>query len=146
MQQAQMAVLDEYCRTGGATVEAGAAFGRALLHLSSPPTAVFCTNNKVLLGFMHAVAEANVLCPEEISIAGFDDFTWMENFHPPLTTVVQPARELGREAMRLLLSRIASTDAQNPEARQVKLKPELRVRESTARLRRVRTGRSALHV
>jgi LacI family transcriptional regulator len=142
MQQAQMPVLDEYCRTGGGTVESGEAFGRALLALASPPTAVFCTNNKVLLGFMHAVAEANVLCPEEISVSGFDDFTWTENFHPPLTTVAQPARELGREAMRLLLSRIeGQNEGQAPDSRQVKLQPELRIRESTGRLRRVRAPR-----
>jgi len=139
MQGTQIPVLDEYCHTGGSTVEAGVKFGRTLLNLPTPPTAVFCTNNKILLGFMHAAGEAAVLCPGEISVAGFDDFTWTENFHPPLTTVAQPARELGREAMQLLLSRIAAqSDTQDPEAREVKLKPELRIRESTARLRRTR--------
>jgi LacI family transcriptional regulator len=139
MQEAQIPVLDEYCVTGGSTIEAGAAFGRALLNLPAPPTAVFCTNNKVLLGFMHAAGEANVLCPEEISVAGFDDFTWTENFHPPLTTVAQPARELGRAAMQLLLSRIENqNDGQPADPREAKLEPELRVRDSTARLPRAR--------
>jgi LacI family transcriptional regulator len=64
---------------------------------------------------------------------GFDDFTWTENFNPALTTVAQPARELGREAMQLLLSRIeAGAENQSPEYRRVILPPELRVRASTA--------------
>jgi LacI family transcriptional regulator len=139
MQEAQIPVLDEYCHTGGSTVQAGMRLGLALLGLATRPTAVFCTNNKVLLGFMHATGESNVLCPEEISVAGFDDFTWTENFHPPLTTVAQPARELGRQAMQLLLSRIETqSDTQAAEARQVKLEPELRIRQSTARLRPTR--------
>ena len=54
MQGTQIPVLDEYCHTGGSTVEAGVKFGRTLLNLPTPPTAVFCTNNKILLGFMHA--------------------------------------------------------------------------------------------
>ena len=135
MQEARIPVLDEYCHVGGITVAAGLQFGRSLLGLATRPTAVFCTNNKVLLGFMHALSETGVACPDEISVVGFDDLTWTENFHPPLTVVAQPARELGREAMQLLLSRIESpTAVQGPENRHVKLQPELRVRQSTKRL------------
>jgi LacI family transcriptional regulator len=141
MQEAQLPVLDKYCQTGGITVEAGLRFGRNLLRLAARPTAVFCTNNKVLLGFMHAVREANVLCPEEISVVGFDDFTWTENFHPPLTMIAQPARELGRQAMQLLLSRIEAQGDTQAEARHVKLEPEIRIRQSTARLKRVSAPR-----
>ena len=35
-------------------------------------------------------------CPEQISVVGFDDFAWTENFNPPLTVIAQPAREVGR--------------------------------------------------
>ena len=133
MQEAQLPVLDEYCCTGGMQAETGYRYGRALLRLATPPTAVFCTNNKMLLGFMRAVAEARVICPDEISIAGFDDFTWTENFHPPLTTVAQPARELGRQAMHLLLSRIEG-HAAAAECQRVQLSPDLQIRQSTARI------------
>ncbi|HEY6991673.1 MAG TPA: LacI family DNA-binding transcriptional regulator [Bryobacteraceae bacterium] len=133
MQEAQLPVLDEYCRTGGMQAETGYRFGRALVRLATPPTAVFCSNNKVLLGFMRALAEAGVECPADISVVGFDDFTWTENFHPPLTVVYQPARELGRQAMHLLLSRIES-GAAAAECQRVQLRPELHVRQSTARV------------
>lgn len=144
MQEAQIPVLDEYCHTGGITVETGLQFGRSLLALTNRPTAVFCTNNKALLGFLHALSETGVPCPEEISVVGFDDFTWTENFHPQLTMVAQPARELGRQAMELLLSRIeAPAGTQIVESRQVKLQPELRVRHSTRRLAQIPTSRKS---
>jgi LacI family transcriptional regulator len=134
MQQAQIPVLEEYCRTGGMQVETGHEFGHSLLSLPSPPSAVFCTNNKMLLGFMRALGETGLACPEDISVVGFDDFTWTENFHPPLTTVSQPARELGRRAMQLLLSRIEGQGhATEADCQRVQLAPELRIRRSTAR-------------
>ena len=131
MQEAQVPVLDEYCRTGGMQVETGYRFGRALVRLATPPSAVFCSNNKVLLGFMRALAEAGLECPADISVVGFDDFTWTESFHPPLTMVSQPARELGRQAMHLLLSRIEGGQG-TVECQRVQLRPELRIRHSTA--------------
>jgi LacI family transcriptional regulator len=135
MQEAQIPVLDEYCHTGVMQVETGYRFGRALARLATPPSAVFCSNNKGLLGFMRALAEADVACPAEMSVVGFDDFTWTESFHPPLTMVAQPARELGRQAMHLLLSRIEGSQGHMmaAEGQRVQLAPELHIRQSTAR-------------
>lgn len=135
MQEAELPLPLEYCLTGGLEAEVGYEFGSSLLKLAEPPTAVFCTNNKMLLGLMRALSAAGVRCPDQISIVGFDDFAWTENFAPPLTTIAQPARELGRQAMQLLLSRI-ETDAGDPattEPRRVTLPPTLRLRSSTSR-------------
>ena len=77
------------------------------------------------------MGESGIRCPGDISLVGFDDFTWTENFHPRLSTVAQPARELGRRAMQLLIERVENNVDDFP-SRQVVLKQELRVRESTA--------------
>jgi LacI family transcriptional regulator len=135
MSEARLQVPDEYCLTGGMVPETGYEAGRKLLSLPNPPTAVFCTNNKLFLGLVRAVNQTGVRCPEEISLVGFDDLAWTENFHPRLTTVAQPTRELGRRAMQLLIERVESEGEDFPgPARKVLLKPELRVRESTARV------------
>ena len=133
MQEARLPVLDDYCRFGGMSVEAGSEFGFALLEMPNPPTAVFCSNNKVLLGFVRAMNELGVSCPEQVSVVGFDDFAWTGNFHPKLTTVAQPTREIGRRAMQLLLDQIAKDCENQPVTgnQQILLKPELRIREST---------------
>jgi LacI family transcriptional regulator len=133
MADSDLPVRDEFCWPGGMQPDAGYDVARQLFGLQRKPTAVFCTNNKLLLGFVRAMGESGIRCPLDISIVGFDDFTWTENFHPRLTTVAQPARELGRRAMQLLLERVENTAEEFP-ARQVVLKQELRVRESTAPL------------
>jgi LacI family transcriptional regulator len=133
MQEATLPIYDEYCRVGGLSVASGFQSGLELLRSQTPPTAVFCTNNKMLLGFLRAAAELGVSFPEQISIVGYDDYAWTENFHPPLTTVAQPSREIGRQAMEQLLARIQAgqTGQTSPEAHTLLLQPELRVRKST---------------
>ncbi|KAA9380979.1 LacI family transcriptional regulator, partial [Microbispora cellulosiformans] len=69
--------------------------------------------------------------PEDVSVVGFDDVPEAAYFWPPLTTVRQDFGELGRQAFRLLLHRIADRDV--GPARLVQ--PELVVRESTAAAR-----------
>lgn len=134
MQEAGLAVRQENFLVGGLKAEIGYDLGLALCRLAEPPTGVFCSNNNMLLGFMRALGEAGVRCPGQISVVGFDDYAWTQNFHPALTTVAQPAREMGRQAMHLLLSRL-ETGAQEhgpAEYRRLVLTPELRVRASTA--------------
>jgi len=132
MLAARLPVLDEYTLSGGMQAQAGYDFGHRLFEFSDPPTAVFCTNNKLLLGFVRAMREAGVRCPEEVSVVGFDDFAWTENFQPRITTVAQPAREQGRRAMKLLIERIQTkADETSMQPCNIVLKPELQVREST---------------
>jgi LacI family transcriptional regulator len=133
MLSAHLPVLDEHSRLGGMQAQAGYDFAHWLFELPDSPTAVFCTNNKLLLGFVRAMREIGIRCPEDVSVVGFDDFAWTENFQPRLTTVAQPARELGRRSMQLLLERIQSKVDELPmQPRNVVLEPELRIRESTA--------------
>ncbi len=135
MQEAELAVRDEYCRVGGMDANAGYQFGLEFSRLSKQPTAVFCSNNKILLGFLRAMNEVRVRCPEDVSVVGFDDFPWTENYHPRLTTVAQPTRELGRQAMKLLLEQVErGPEEGDREHKRVLLQPELRIRESTARM------------
>ncbi|MCU1263158.1 MAG: hypothetical protein JWO80_6043 [Bryobacterales bacterium] len=136
MQEAGLPVRDESCRVGGLTIDSGYEFGLELLRLPEQPTAVFCTNNKMLLGFLRAARELGVACPERISVVGFDDYAWTENFHPQLTIVAQPTREIGRQAMTLLLTRLQALreGSRSHDNHVIVLQPELRVRQSTAGL------------
>jgi len=63
---------------------------RKLLTGPSPPTAVLAVNNQAVLGLMKALRDLGMDCPEDISVAGFDDFPWADSFRPRLTTVAQP--------------------------------------------------------
>ncbi|WP_438943163.1 LacI family DNA-binding transcriptional regulator [Nonomuraea aridisoli] len=90
-------------------------------------TAVFAANDQMALGVLRALREAGRRVPEDVSVAGFDDVPESAYFWPPLTTVRQDFREVGRHAFRLLLDRMAGAE---PQAR-VLVEPELVVREST---------------
>ena len=115
-------------REGNFKQDSGRELARKLLELSPPPTALFCTNNLMTVGAIQTLQERGVRIPADLSLVGYDDMEWWMLTHPPLTTVGQPVYDLGREAMRLLLSQIESNSRRRPQ--RVILKPELLTRES----------------
>ncbi|MET7274681.1 LacI family DNA-binding transcriptional regulator [Streptomyces flaveolus] len=71
------------------------------------PTAVFCYNDRVAAGVLHAATRLGIDVPGELSVVGYDDQEHMAAFlSPPLTTVALPHREMGEAAARLLLEAI----------------------------------------
>ncbi|MGH9754975.1 MAG: LacI family DNA-binding transcriptional regulator [Blastocatellia bacterium] len=134
MQEAHLPVREEYFYRGDFQIESGYRGGLELLRLAEPPTAIVACNNKMTLGLMRATGEMRVPCPAQVSILGFDDFEWAANFSPKLTTVAQPTREIGRQAMKMLLGKLRPSDAgsETPADSLVVLRTELRIRESTA--------------
>jgi LacI family transcriptional regulator len=102
--------------------------GKALLDASPRPDAIFCTNNFMTLGMMQAVIDRGLACPEDIAVAGFDDFPWAAAFRPRLTVVAQPAYEIGRETATLLFDRISGRRTGAPI--QMVLNAKLIVRDS----------------
>lgn len=103
--------------------------GRKLLDLKLLPDAVFCTNNFTTLGMVRAINERRLRCPEDIAIAGFDDFQWADAFRPRITAVAQPGFEMGQAAARLLMSRMDKT--RTGPALHIILDTSLVVRESS---------------
>lgn len=75
--------------------------------IASGVTAVFAVNDELAIGLYRGFAERQLSIPENLSIVGYDNVDWCEYVTPKLTTVRQPIFELGQEAARLLLDRIA---------------------------------------
>ncbi|MBS0381960.1 MAG: LacI family DNA-binding transcriptional regulator [Proteobacteria bacterium] len=117
-----------YLVQGMFSFESGVAATRKLLALRRPPTAIFAGDDDMAIGAIWAAAEAGVAVPGEVSICGFDDTTIATQVWPPLTTVHQPVREMGRRATAELLRRVAGAD----DARMVEVDFEIRIRASTA--------------
>ncbi len=118
----------ELIREGDFKQDSGHRLAHELLGIAPRPTALFCTNNLMTVGALHALRELGLRIPRDLSLVGYDDMEWWTLTQPPLTTVGQPVYALGREAMRLLLERIGSRTGRRP--RHVVLKPELIARES----------------
>jgi DNA-binding LacI/PurR family transcriptional regulator len=109
---------------------------QAAAHLLSPilpiqqrPTAVFCYNDMSALGVMQEADAIGLRIPRDLSIVGFDDLFFASQLRPPLTTVRQPKKEIGRRAMAQLLALIRGEQA----GQTILIKGELVMRESTAR-------------
>jgi DNA-binding LacI/PurR family transcriptional regulator len=94
-------------------------------------TAVFCANDQMALGAVHAFCDAGLEVPRDVSIVGFDDVPEAAHFLPPLTTVRQDFEALGRRIMDTVAAVLAGDD-EPVEA----VVPELVVRRSTASPRR----------
>jgi LacI family transcriptional regulator len=90
--------------------------------------AVLGGNDDTAIGIIKGLQEMGIAVPDDVSVVGFDDLDIAPYVQPALTTVRQPAREMGEEALRLLLERM-SADPNTP-FKHVLLLPELVVRES----------------
>ncbi len=114
---------------GDWTADFGYAAGRALL-ADHGVTAVFSSNDQMALGVLHAIRDAGLAVPGDISVVGFDDIPEAAHFWPPLTTVRQDFAELGRRCIALLLADIDGVASPVGEV----VQPQLIVRASTGRL------------
>lgn len=95
-------------------------------------TAIFAANDNMALGLMHAVWDAGLDVPGDVSIVGFDDIPEAAHFLPPLTTVRQDFAEMGRRCVALLLGDIDMRARAHPE----QLVLELVIRDSVRQLNR----------
>lgn len=75
-------------------------------------TAVFAANDQMALGVLRALTELGVAVPGRVSIVGFDDLPESAYFSPPLTTVRQDFREVGRRSIEALLRQIAGQEGE----------------------------------
>ena len=96
-------------------------------------TAVCCTNDMIAIALIDELEERGRRVPEDVSVVGFDDIPMARHRRINLTTVHQPAREMGRLAAEMLLSAIAE---RRHAAERVVVPTELVVRGSTAVARR----------
>ena len=110
---------------GDFRVESGYRAGLELL--KQRPDAVFVSNYLMSVGFITALQQYRLRCPEDIAIVTCDDYPWLNAFSPRLTTIDLPKRELGEAAARLLVERIQTPGRRS---RTIRLKSAMRIRES----------------
>lgn len=92
-------------------------------------TAVFTANDQIAIGLLSALHQAGRRVPDDISIVGFDNQPEAAYLIPPLTTIRQDFREVGRRAVETLIVAISGSPAPEHDL----IPPELVIRSSTAR-------------
>ncbi|GAA2976415.1 LacI family transcriptional regulator [Microbacterium terrae] len=114
------------------TSELGRAFGEqiAARHPDDRPDGLVVSNDHLAIGLVYGLISRGVRVPEDVAVVGYDDIEFAAIAAVPLTSVRQPAREMGRTAAEMLLARI-SGEAGSAQGNIV-YQPELAVRASTA--------------
>jgi LacI family transcriptional regulator len=131
MKEAKIEVESGLIKEGDFHQTSGYRLGKEFLLSHPRPTAVFVSNGMMTIGFIQALNEVQLSCPEDIAVASFDDLPLAEAFRPQITVVSQPAYQVGFEGAQLLINRLQhKTSSRTPVA--ICLNPELKIRASTA--------------
>lgn len=121
--KSRIAVAESYGR------EAGSRAAMQLLGQRTRPTALVAANDLLALGCYDALRSLGMHCPADISITGYNDMPLVDLVSPPLTTIRIQHHQIGTEAARLLLQKLA--EPLSPVV-DIVLHPALVVRESTS--------------
>jgi LacI family transcriptional regulator len=120
-------INESFVVTTAATREGGAQAIHQLLELPDKPTACLCFNDVVAFGVMLGLQSMRLQPGADFAVIGFDDVAESAMTYPTLTTIAVSPRQIGEEAVKLLLDRI-----EHPEKlpRKIILHPQLVIRES----------------
>jgi DNA-binding LacI/PurR family transcriptional regulator len=125
-----MAVCEDRVVRGGLNEEDGTESAVRLLGKAQVlPDAIFCVNDPVAMGAMIELKKRGYRIPDDIAVVGFTDNPMAEIVEPPLTTVRQPAYEIGKTAAELLVDQIRDRSHRFRPVHKV-LKTELIIRKS----------------
>jgi alanine racemase len=127
--EAGIELSDDRVVVGPATIETGVVAFRQAWEDGLRPTGVLAMADAMAVGVLRAVRELGMSVPADVSVVGFDDIDLAQHTNPPLTTIHQPIRRKGEEAVRLLLTVVERRDISRPEHR--RLDTRLIVRGST---------------
>ncbi len=133
---AGIAVDPDLVRVGGYKPDVADQPAHELLTLPEPPTAVFAANDISAIRTIEVAQELGLRVPEDLSVIGFDNVPESALCVPPLTTIAQPIRQMGAEALRMLVDLVAGVERE-PHLR---LPTALVERESCRRLDPVAPG------
>jgi DNA-binding LacI/PurR family transcriptional regulator len=100
-----------------------------LLDLTDPPDAVYCFNDLLALGALHALHRRGFCVPGDVAVVGTDDIVESSYSSPTLSTVAQDTTEIAALAVEVLLERI--NDGSGVPPREVVAGISLKVRQST---------------
>jgi len=106
MREANIPIEDGWVAEGKLTIDGAIRATRGLLGHHHRPTAIFCANDEMAMACIHAIKSAGLGVPKDVSVIGFDDIRYAPICDPPLTTVYQPAEEIGERVMYRLLDEI----------------------------------------
>lgn len=103
--------IADQVRFGDYTVEWGRKAAESLLKkVGAAAIGVLAANDEIAFGIMQAAQDAGVSIPSQLRIVGFDDTRLASLTRPQLSTVRVPTADVGAQAVRSLVDRLANGD------------------------------------
>jgi LacI family transcriptional regulator len=124
--ETRQSIQDQHILTG--TEDDGVRAGLRTALTSQRPTAVIASSTPLAVLALRTLAEEGLRVPDDIAFATFDGFDNSDLFRPQVTTVRQPAFDMGVAAVQLLVERLRTPEA---SPRTVRLRQHIEWREST---------------
>jgi LacI family repressor for deo operon, udp, cdd, tsx, nupC, and nupG len=128
LSEAGIAYDEKLVVAGDYGIEAGRQAVEAVFGMALDFTAIFAASDQMAIGAISELKSHGLSVPADISVIGFDDIIFANAIDPPLTTVRQPRREIGRQAMALMVNRLNG----NSTNETVELTTKLIIRGSVA--------------
>jgi len=120
--QNDLIIEENFRATGGSNAV------KKILSLNKKVTSIVFSNDMMAIGAIRALKSKGVKIPEEIELMGFDNIPLAQLIFPSLSTVAQPIKEIGLEAVKLLFSKMEEPSL---HAREILLKTTFKFRETT---------------
>jgi LacI family transcriptional regulator len=108
MARANVPVDPALARFGPVGPQSGHALVEQILDATPRPEAIVIANSRLAMGGLRALTAAGLRLQQDIAVASFYDIPALDDYSPLMTTVIQPAYDIGRIGMRRLLGRIVS--------------------------------------
>lgn len=109
-------------------------FAKKLMNSDNPPTAYFSSTDNMALAVMEAAVSEGLKIPEDISVIGCDDIDISGNSFIQLTTIAQQKEKMATLTIEKLMKKIS--DKSNEEKVDIVIKPQLKLRKTTAEARK----------
>jgi LacI family transcriptional regulator len=112
--EADRPVDEDLVIRGDFTREAGRAAAEILLGRPDRPDAIACANDLIAIGVLDAARALGLVVPDDLAVTGYDDIDAASLVTPALTTVVNPARQVGRACGEALLRQLTADEPEPP--------------------------------
>ena len=103
---------------------------QAFLKMEDGPAAAFAVNGVTLLSLVKAIRELDLVMPDDLGVAGYDDWGWASLIPPGITTISQPSYNVGVQSALRLIQRMKDNRS---KPKLIELPSELIVRGSSVR-------------
>lgn len=107
--QAGIAINPDYMVFGDFTAETGYQALQQFSALPTPPSAVFCCNDRIAIGAIAAAQDMGLRVPSDVAVMGFDNIPEATLIRPHLTTMAQHPIAMAQQLAKALLERIEGT-------------------------------------